>query len=54
MELVQEKVDRLLDSKLRPSFEEFETLSKEFDRSEKGYKHSPYLCYIAACCWENQ
>ena len=27
-------------------------MSKGFDQRQLGYKHSPYLCYVAARCWD--
>ena len=51
LNLVEEKVQQLVDLSSKASFEEFEIISRDFERASKGYKHSPYLCYIATHCW---
>ena len=53
LSLVEEKVNKLLKENQKESFNEFDTISREFARKSKGYLHSPYLCYVAACCWDS-
>ena len=35
-------------SEIQSTFDEVECISKSFERRNKGYQHSDYLCFVAA------
>jgi len=48
MDKEQEKVAELLTGEVKAAYEAIEAISKTFDRKKLGYRHSPYLVFIAA------
>ena len=44
---IEEKLRKDI-AKFQPIFDEFETISRDFDRRGKTYKHSIYLVYVAS------
>ena len=51
LEVIDAKVQEMVTKELCPVFEQMETISRVFERKNHGYKHSSYLCYIAAVCF---
>jgi len=46
-----EKLLRMVDGPAKVAFREIEANSLETHSKKKGYKHNPYLVYIAAKCY---
>ena len=44
----EEKVKALGKEDCKAEYAAIEAISLRFERQKKGYRHSPYLCYVAA------
>ena len=43
-----EKVADLISDSCRKTFQEIEVISRMFERKKLGYRHSPYLVFVAS------